>query len=294
MTDNTSKSVSYMLKISHSSAVFDEVLGGKNVFDVEREMFMRYVEEFKTLYRDVGLDVEFGAKCYKLDVPYDHVLLEDLKAKGCRPTDRQAGLDLEHVQSVLKKLAQWHAASAVRVATKGPYPAQLQDGLFGQDSSILMEKMTDSLVKYVLKSLATIDGHETYYDDVKNMEGHIVNNVMKVGVVNPDEFNVLNHGDCWLSNIMFTYDQSTGKLTDTYLVDYQLPKYGTVAIDLLYFLISSPQLELKVNKFDYFIKYYYDQLIAHLKLLSYSKKLPTLIDIHTSLMKHGIWGEYYT
>lgn len=71
--------------------------------------------------------------------------------------------------------------------------------------------------------MATIDGHETYYDDVKNMEGHIVNNVMKVGIVDPDEFNVLNHGDCWLSNIMFTYDQSTGKLTDTYLVDYQLP-----------------------------------------------------------------------
>lgn len=119
----------------------------------------------------------------------------------------------------------------------------------------MMEKMTDNLVKYVLKSLSTIEGHETYYDNVKNMEGHIVDNVMNVGIIDPDEFNVLNHGDCWLSNIMFNHDQNTGKLIDTYLVDYQMPKYGTVAIDLLYFLISSPQLELKVNKFDYFIKY---------------------------------------
>lgn len=283
-----------MLKTSHNSAIFDEVLGKNNVFDMEREMFLRYVEEFKTLYRDVGLDVEFGAKCYKLDIPNDHVLLEDLKATGFRPTVRQAGLDLEHVQAVLKKLAQWHAASAVRVAKLGPYPAQLHVGLFGPDGYVLLERMTDKMVKYVLKSLSTIDGHEAYYDNVKIMEGRIVDNIMKVGILNPDEFNVLNHGDCWLSNMMFQYDEKTGKLLDVNLVDYQMPKYGTVAIDLLYFLISSPQLELKVNKFDYFIKYYYDQLIAHLKLLSYTKQLPTLIDIHTSLLKHGIWGRYCT
>ncbi|KAH8417166.1 hypothetical protein KR222_005489, partial [Zaprionus bogoriensis] len=290
LKDNTSKSVSYMLKTAHNSAVFEETLGKSNVFDTEREMFTKYVEEFKKLYRDVGLDVEFGAKCFKLDIPYDHVLLEDLKAKGFLPTKRQAGLDVEHVQAVLKKLAQWHAASAVRVETIGPYPVQLQGGLFKEEGFTMMEKMTDSMVKYVLKSLATIEGHEAYYDEVKSMEGNIVDNAMKVGEIDPEEFNVLNHGDCWLSNMMFHHNQKTGKLVDLYLVDYQLCKYGTVAIDLLYFLISSPQLELKVNKFDYFIKYYHDQLIAHLKLLNYTKKLPTLIDIHTSLLKNGIWG----
>ncbi|KAH8359884.1 hypothetical protein KR093_009300, partial [Drosophila rubida] len=292
LTDKTTQSISYMLKLAHSSEAYQETLGQNknNIFDLEREMFTKYVPEFKKLYSDVGVDVEFGAKCYKLDVPYDHVLLEDLKARGVRPTNRLAGLDEPHCLALLKKLAQWHAASAVRVATIGPYPPRLLEGLFGEDSKIMMSKMTDGMAKYVQKSASTLEGHEAYYDDLKKMEGHIFENVMDVGTIDPNEFNVLNHGDCWLSNIMFQYDQTTDKLLDSYLVDYQMCKYGNVAMDLLYLLISSPKLELKLNKFDYFVKHYYDQLIRHLKLLNYTQKLPTLVDIHTQLLKYGIWG----
>ncbi|XP_060648424.1 uncharacterized protein LOC132786054 [Drosophila nasuta] len=292
LNDNTTKSISYMLKLAHNSEAYQETLGQNknNIFDLEREMFTKYVQEFKKLYSDVGLDVEFGAKCYKLDVPYDHVLLEDLKAKGVRPTNRLSGLDEEHCLSLLKKLAQWHAASAVRVATIGPYPQRLLEGLFGEDSKLMMSKMTDGMAKYMQNTASTFEGHEEYFDDLKAMEGHIFENVMDVGVIDPNEFNALNHGDCWISNLMFQYDQTTNKLLDAYLVDYQMCKYGNVAMDLLYFLISSPKLELKINKFDYFVKHYYDQLIKHLKLLNYTEKLPTLIDIHTQLLKYGIWG----
>jgi len=286
-----------MLKIPHNSAAYQETLGNNknNIFDLERDMFTIYVEEFKTLYREVGLEVNFGAKCYKLDVPYEHVLLEDLKPKGFYPVQsehRLSGLDEEHTLTVLKKLAQWHAASAVRVATIGPYPTQKMEGLFSEDGKFFMGKITDGLIGYVLKSLSTIEGHEAYYDDVKNMEGHIMENAMQVGAVDPNEFNVLNHADCWINNMLFHHDKETGKLLELCLVDYQMCKYGTVAIDLLYFLLSSPKLELKLNKFEFFVKQYHDQLIKHLKLLNYTQKLPSLIDIHTSILKNGIWGAY--
>ncbi|KAL7728374.1 hypothetical protein ACLKA6_007465 [Drosophila palustris] len=295
LKDNTSKSISYMLKTPHNSEAYKETLGNNknNVFDMERDMFTIYVEEFKSLYREVGLEVNFGAKCYKLDIPYEHVLLEDLKLRGFQPTqskDRLSGLDEEHTLAVLQKLAQWHAASAVRVATIGPYPTQKMEGLFSEDSKFFLGQITDGLIRYVLKSISTIEGHEAYYDDVKKMEGNIVENFMQCGVVDPNEFNVLNHADCWINNLMFQHDQETGKLLNLCLVDYQMCKYGSVAIDLLYFLLSSPKLELKLNKFDYFIKQYYDQLIKHLKLLNYTQKLPSLIDIHTSLLKNGILG----
>lgn len=285
-----------MLKIPHDSAAYQETFGSNknNIFDMERDMFTIYVEEFKKLYRDVGLDVNFGAKCFKLDIPYEHVLLEDLKSKGFQPVQsehRLSGLDEEHTLIVLKKLAQWHAASAVRVATIGPYPTQKMQGLYCEDGKFFLEKVTDGLVGYVLKSISTIEGHEAYYDDVKQMEGHIIESVMQVGVVDPNEFNVLNHADCWINNLMFHHDKETGKLLELSLVDYQMPKYGSVAIDLLYFLISSPKLELKINKFEYFVKQYHDQLIKHLKLLNYTRKLPSLIDIHTSIVKNGILGE---
>lgn len=106
---------------------------------------------------------------------------------------------------------------------------------------------------------------------------------------NPNEFNVLNHGDCWSNNVMFQYD-AFGKIKETYLIDYQLPKYGTPAQDLYYFLLSSTRYELKLSKFDYFIKYYHDHLCENLKLLNYPKKMPTLRDLHIMLYKYGIWG----
>ncbi|EDV93519.1 GH19357 [Drosophila grimshawi] len=292
LKDNTTKSITYMLKIPHVSEAYQDTFGKAkhSIFDIEREVFTIYVEELKQIYRDVGLQIEFGAKCYKLDIPYEHVLLEDLKPLGFQPVNRQAGLDEEHTLDVLTKLAQWHAASAVRVATMGPYPKHVSEGIFNEDGKCLISKLTDGVLPYVLKALESIEGHEAYYEDLINMEGHITENVLDVAAVDPKEFNVLNHGDFWLPNLMFLYDPTSGKLLDSYLVDYQMCKYGSVAIDLLYFLISSPKLELKVNKFDYFVKQYYDQLIKHLKLLNYTKKLPDLADIHTTLIQKGIWG----
>jgi len=85
---------------------------------------------------------------------------------------------------------------------------------------------------------------------------------------------------------MFQYD-AFGKIKEVYLVDYQLPKYGTVAQDLLYFLLSSTKLEDKLAKFDYYIKIYHDNLVEHLKILKYSKPIPSLRDIHLALFKYG-------
>ncbi|XP_030374637.1 uncharacterized protein LOC115624181 [Scaptodrosophila lebanonensis] len=289
LTDNTTEAVSYMLKIPHASETFDDMFGKTNIFSIERNMFTKYLLEFKDLYRKAGLELEFGAKCYELDVKQDYVLLENLRTRGFQTSNRLKGLDKEHTMGVLKKLAQWHAASAVRVAEIGPYPEDQLSGMFTEENRALAEKMTEGMLKYVLKSVETIEGHESYYNDIKNMKGQLYENAMQLGIADPNEFNVLNHGDCWTNNIMFQHDAS-GNILETYLVDYQMVKYGSVAQDLLYFLISSPQLELKVNEFDFFVKYYHDQLITHLKLLNYSKRLPSLIDIHTVLLKYGIWG----
>ncbi|XP_017477775.1 PREDICTED: uncharacterized protein LOC108367629, partial [Rhagoletis zephyria] len=105
----------------------------------------------------------------------------------------------------------------------------------------------------------------------------------------PTEFNVLNHGDFWANNIMFQYD-AFGKIKETYFVDFQCSRYGSPVHDLYNLLLSSTQYEIKLKHFDYFIKYYHDQLIECLKLLRYPKKLPALKDIHIALYKYGVWG----
>jgi len=106
----------------------------------------------------------------------------------------------------------------------------------------------------------------------------------------PNEFNVLNHGDCWSNNIMFQYD-AFGKIKETYFVDFQIPKYGSPAQDLYYLLLSSTSFENKLKHFDTFIKMYHDELVKHLKILQYPKKIPSLRELHISLHKYSLWGE---
>jgi len=107
----------------------------------------------------------------------------------------------------------------------------------------------------------------------------------------PDEFKVLNHGDGWSNNIMFQYNENN-EIQDTYFVDLQIPKWGSVAQDFYYFLMSSTSLDVKTSKFDYFIWYYHLELVKHLKLLNYSKELPTLRSINDALNKYSGWGKW--
>lgn len=111
--------------------------------------------------------------------------------------------------------------------------------------------------------------------------------------LDPNEFNALNHGDFWSNNMMFSHD-SFGKIKEIYLVDFQLPKFGSVAQDLYYFLLSSTKFEDKLTKFDYYIKFYHENLVQNLQLLSYPKTVPSLRDLHLSLFKNGLWGKYNT
>ncbi|XP_017123772.1 uncharacterized protein LOC108143753 [Drosophila elegans] len=290
LQDGKTKPVSYMVKLPHQLEFYQEMMKRTNIFDIERLMYNQVVPEMEAIYKEVGVDITFGAKSYDLkNAKTDYVALEDLGIKGFKNANRLEGLDQTHTERVLRKLAQWHAASAVRVATKGPYPDILLHGFFKEDSRPMMTEMMKGMGANFVKSCVTYEGYEVFLDKVKALQPVFVDKLFEFAKVDPTEFNVLNHGDSWSNNIMFQYD-AFGKIKEVYLVDYQIPKYGTVAQDLLYFLISSTKLEDKLSKFDYYIKVYHENLVEHLEILKYSKPIPSLRDIHLALFKYGFFG----
>ncbi|EDV53677.1 uncharacterized protein LOC6554928 [Drosophila erecta] len=290
LQDGTTKEVSYMVKLPHQQEIYKEMMKHTDIFEIERTMYNQVVPEMEALYKAAGVEVTFGAKSYELkNAQTEYIALEDLCIKGFKNANRLEGLDQAHSERVLRKLAQWHAATAVRVATKGQYPEIVLRGFFKEENRPMMNDMMDGMGKVFLKCCATYDGNEAYIEQVKAIKPVVIDELFKMCVVDPTEFNALNHGDTWSNNIMFQYDES-GTIKEVYMVDFQVSKYGTVAQDLFYFLISSTKLEDKLSKFDYYVKVYHDNLVEHLKILKYSKPLPSLRDIHKSLFKYGTFA----
>lgn len=92
---------------------------------------------------------------------------------------------------------------------------------------------------------------------------------------------------------MFKYEDESPEPIETYFVDLQLPKVTSVAYDLIYFLLGSTKFEIQLSQFDYFIKYYHDHLVEHLRMLNYPEaKTPTLGFLHTHLLKYGRVGKW--
>ncbi|KAH8382877.1 hypothetical protein KR009_005689, partial [Drosophila setifemur] len=290
LEDGNIKQVSYMVKLPHKLEMFEAMMKYTNIFDIERTMYDEVVPEMEAMYKDAGVEIVFGAKSYDLKgAKSDYVALEDLRVRGFKNANRLEGLDQTHTERVLRKLAQWHAASAVRVATKGQYPDILLHGFFKEENRAMMNEVMKGMGQRFIQCCATYEGNKEYIDKIKSLRPVIIDEMFKANKVDPTEFNVLNHGDSWSNNIMFQYDDA-GKIKETYLVDYQVPRYGSVAQDLLYFLISSTKLEDKLSKFDYYVKVYHDNLVEHLKILKYSKPIPSLRDIHLTLLKNGLFG----
>ncbi|KAH8307819.1 hypothetical protein KR059_000320 [Drosophila kikkawai] len=315
LKDHLIEKVSYMLKTPHDFEMYREILKKNNMFVVERDVFLQVIPELEKMYQDAGLKVQFGAKAYEIQAPDEYVLLQDLKPFGFKNVDRLEGLNMIHTKSVLKKLAQWHAASANRLHLKGPYTQNYLQPAYADSMKVNIEQVAQTLGKYFLKCLPLYEGYEEYSEAVvssfsrnlvplEDLVNHlilqhkiqpkIVDLMYAMNTPDPEDFNALNHGDCWTNNIMFRYEGENPEPAETFFVDLQLPKVACVAHDLIYFLLGSTQFDIKLCKFDYLIKYYHDQLIEHLALLKYPQaKTPSLRFLHTQLLKYGRVG-YHT
>lgn len=104
-------------------------------------------------------------------------------------------------------------------------------------------------------------------------------------------FNVLNHGDIWSNNIMFNYNDDEA-IENTYFVDYQLCKYGTPSYDLYLLILSSAKLDIKVNQFVEFLRFYQLHLQQCLQKLKFTGVIPTLDDIKDLLSRDRFYGEF--
>ncbi|XP_073842834.1 uncharacterized protein [Musca autumnalis] len=292
LDDDTTHTQNYFLKVAHDTELYHTLMYKWNVFNKETEVYRVFIPDFEEMYREAGVDIRFGPKAYVLPVDEEYLLLEDISLIGFKNANRQNCLDMQHCKLALKKLAQWHAASAVRVERQGPYNEIYLKGSINPDGEPLIRSMSTAGIKNVVKVAQNLENKHIYYEKLESLSEEFPEFLLgNVEYPNPNEFNVLNHGDFWCNNIMFQYDDAN-EIQDVYLVDYQMARYASPGDDLIYFLFTSVQLDIKVACYDELVKYYHDHLIENLKLLKYSKQLPSLAGVHKMIMESKAYGTF--
>ncbi|TDG46856.1 hypothetical protein AWZ03_006740 [Drosophila navojoa] len=257
------------------------------IFDKEKLTYSSYIPEFEQMFMKKNKELSFGPRYYQPTNPAsaELIILEDLGNRSFKNVNRQMGFDMAHTRAALDKLAQFHAASAVRFEVRGAYPEMYDRNLCSEEDKFkeFRETQANSLIKALpLYNAAYMESElQTYTSNAPDM-------FQARAPKFEDEFCCLNHGDLHCNNIMFQYDEH-GEITETYFIDLQMSRYCSPAQDLIYVLLSSVSFELKLSKFDYFVFYYHSKLVEYLKLLDYTQPMPTLTALHIAILNHGDW-----
>ncbi|XP_017874661.1 PREDICTED: uncharacterized protein LOC108621704 [Drosophila arizonae] len=282
LKDKSTKNYDFVLKIQADSGI-------ANYFPKELEVYGKYVPAFEQLYTEAGHSIRFSPRSYRFNkaIKQSYLLMENLQRIGFKMADRRQGLDLDHTKSVLKKLAQWHAASLKYKEQNGPYPSKYNDGKICENSRKIFQKLYESIGESFGRMKHNFNGVEEYAHKLEAYCKVYIDRCIEDAKVDELEFNVLNHGDLWINNVMFQHDQE-GRVKEVYLIDHQVTKYGNPAQDLYFFLMTSPELHLKIEQFDYLIRYYHENLIENVQLLKYTGFVPNLKELQIILHKHPI------
>lgn len=260
----------------------------------ERIVYVDVLESLEKIWRDrTGEGVRFSPRCIKFETdPYNILVLDDLKVEDYEMLNRKVGLDKPHTEMLLSRLARFHAASAVRFQEDGIVNQQLDRKFclppMPKDSP--MEKGFTMLLNAFGNAVRGYGGCEVYADKIAKWD-KAKYLLSYIDVAEPMQcgFQILNHGDMWLNNIMFKSD-GEGKPTDVRMLDYQFSFWASPSYDLLCFMITSPTDDIKIDHFDDFVKLYHDELVASLKSLNYDQRIPTLAELHDDLLEKGFIG----
>ncbi|XP_054276094.1 uncharacterized protein LOC128995184 [Macrosteles quadrilineatus] len=218
-------------------------------------------------------DVQFAPKSF-FTPKSNVVILEDLKETGFLMVDRTKQLDFDHCRLYMIAAASFHSLS-IPVYKKNPELLEpiKKDTMFTRESKTqgIFPIMIKSGAERFVQEIEKVDRFKKYSKTIKDITPHLWD--MMVEAHKPSEqINTIKQGDPWLTNMMFKYDKNN-KVCDIKLIDFQVTGYGSPVTDLMFFLSSSANSEVKNNRLEELYRIYIDCFNSNLKKINCSEKL---------------------
>lgn len=199
----------------------------------------------------------------------DTIVLEDMRPLGFTMTDRQRGVDPAHIACVFRALAFLHASSFAMEAQQPERFARLR-GVINETIFTPDNPLNDIMVDMMQRTYGFIAGRFP-----EGSDGY--NRIKKMIDIYPDEMaalvrasdaggNAISHGDCWTNNLLYKYSES-GSVEKVCLLDFQITRYAPPVLDLLYFVFSCAERDVRDKHLDRLLREYHDTLSDALRRL---------------------------
>ena len=227
-------------------------------------------------------------KCYlgQLDAQNDVLVLEDLGQSGYRKfcgnvhatasshhTNTRYLSDMDHCRVVLRRLAHFHAFSTL--IQRDADETLLDLFPFAVDASVFREQFQSrvaivkaELVRYLVCNKGMVSGGHDADEAADKVERQLQDLFWKLVELRAQPHNmrmcVLAHGSLDLRNIVFQYDETSGRPISAKFLDFSTMTVSSPIIDISYFLHSSVLPEVAAHHHSSLLTVYHR---AHLEAI---------------------------
>ncbi|KAH8379313.1 hypothetical protein KR009_004172 [Drosophila setifemur] len=238
-----------------------------------REVFM-YQEVFpifRQLTPDQGMfTVAPALHANDLKAPDEFLIFEDLSESGFRTNSRSSMPTYDIVICTLKALAELHACSFA-LQRKSPQKFHdlvehvRKDNLFTTDIVPVSIEFGKFQLRKGRNLLGTSDGDKDEVAALRKVLEQCENHLKDLALYCVDGESqaphaVICHGDFWNNNILYKDEPTTGKPVEAKLIDFQMSRYAPPVLDIVHYLYTCTEKQLRDEHFDSFMNAYYDTL----------------------------------
>uniref|UniRef100_A0A1B6EWP8 CHK kinase-like domain-containing protein n=1 Tax=Cuerna arida TaxID=1464854 RepID=A0A1B6EWP8_9HEMI len=256
-------SKSLVIKVPDVSGLIYNVVGP---IIIEKELLCYNVLLPKIMKK---VNFRFAPIAYKSTID-KVIVMEDLRTDYCI-ANKDKQLDFEHCKLVVATMAKYHASTVALYCENTDLIEFVgREGFFPEGGPLRgwVELGTRTMGE-VLKKM---EGCERYADFFLSRVDTVWDELVDCLKPKAGRMNVLNHGDLWTNNLFFKYNEE-GKVAEVKFIDYQVSRYCLSATDLVYFVYSSAQHEVREHRQKELYGHYLEVLNGTLEQLECPERL---------------------
>jgi thiamine kinase-like enzyme len=264
-------------------------------FRNEAHFYSSVLPEFVKFQEEKCLTSPFHSVATIYHISEDTIVMEYMKTRGYIMLDtRRRSLDVPHIRLVLKELGRFHGLS---FAVKDQNPQKFAEMKSSLNETVFTSSATghfNSILTSGWKAALGIARQTFTKQDMQIIEAFLGNVWDKMATLaTPEEPHaVILHGDAFINNILFHYplgetEETPDKLC---LIDFQMTRYGSPALDLSFFLLRYCT-EGSAQNYRHLLTVYHDALREFVRELgSNADELFPFSALEEEMQKHSAFG----